>query len=138
MPCLILLNGLNELHPGVPKCMKKVSPPSLNKHTHTCTCFMLGVWVVHFLFFYLLSSKPFKDRISAFSSPTVWLSRMRLVEDDAYRRATSETNTEQLLCMHTPALFRSHAWSQHKVNICLSTTLLCSAQQYKIIIIKLC
>lgn len=98
-------------------------------HLH---CFMTGVWVLGRLF-YLLSSKPFKDTISAFSSPTVWLSRMRLVEDDAYRKATSETHAQQLSHTHTPALFRSHAGSQHKVNICLSTTLLCSTPQYKII-----
>lgn len=60
---------------------------------------------------YLPSSKPFKDATSAFSSPTVWLSRMRLVEDDACRKATRQTHPHTQT--HTPAPLRSGAKSQH-------------------------
>lgn len=82
--------------------MHEKSEPSAFKQTHThLHLFHDGGLGCGLFFFYLLSSKPFKDTISAFSSPTVWLSRMRLVEDDAYRKATSETNTEQLLHTHT-------------------------------------
>lgn len=97
---------------------------------------LIKVWkrcetVFWFFFWYLLSSKPFRDTISAFSSPTVWLSSMRLVEDEACRKATSQTHTHTH--KHTPAPFRSRAGSRPKVNTCLSTGLLCSTRQFEII-----
>lgn len=124
-----MLIGSKRLHPGT-----AFETVSLNKHASAKS--RDGFRVLK-RGFYLPSSKPFSDAISAFSSPTVWLSRMRLVEDAAYKKATNET----LNCSshplkhtpthtHTPAPFRSRA---AKVNTVFSTTLLCSVSQHKLL-----